>query len=414
MKKKVIFVFFLLGIYIGLLGQFGYSLHMYEPEIIDVRSEALGRTSILSSSGANFIFNNPAMLSDLDCKNIQFNSRILFGEHSVKAGQKSENGTYTDNYDCNYPFHIKLNGIAFGMPYKLSRMKLGFGVGYRTYYDWGFNVHNNNELDIYFRQDSKSHGGFNTLVLGGGFNFNEKFYSGISISFPFLSKFSIEDKNDEGEYENETEGALKGTFLTFSSSYILTGKITFGARLRTGYDLEWKGESWFGDFDVEVAIPYEFGLALEIKPKSNISFFVEYLTRSFDDYVNAENADDVLYKDSESGYSIRTGFEFEKNNVFRGGFFIQSVPIYEEELYYDENLDEYVYRNDNSPQTELGFTLGTGLKINTYLSVDIFSSYSFLNYNEHYSYDLGGYEIKQSNDFSFYNLKIGCSMGFSF
>ena len=140
MRKNVILVLLVLSIYVGLFGQFGYLLNMFEPEIIDARAEALGRTSILSSTGANFIFNNPAMLSNLDSKNFQINGRAVFGNFEIKEKYYDE----TNKMEYEYPFHMKLNGLSFGMPYSLpgnKDLKLGFGAGYRTYYDWGYNVH---------------------------------------------------------------------------------------------------------------------------------------------------------------------------------------------------------------------------------------------------------------------------------
>ncbi len=405
MRKNVILVLFVLSVSVGLFGQYGYTLNMFEPEIIDARAEALGRTSILSSSGANYVFNNPAMLSNLDQKNVQFNSRVLFGNLEIK----SKVGGDTYKYKYEYLLHTKLNGLSLGMPFSTSdneNLKLGFAVGYRTYYDWGYNVHYESaEVNDNYEFDHKSHGGFSTLVLGGGLNYQKKFFGGVSFSFPFLSNISSEYENTYGDKDND-EGTLKGSFFTLSGSCIFFEKVTVGARFRTGFTLKLELDDDEGD----ITIPSEIGLAIEIKPNANLKLYAEYLTRSLGDY-EIDEGEGGLYGDPENGYSIRTGFEVGTSYVFRGGFFMQSVPIYEIKSYYDEVLEDYYFVYDEKPQTETGFTAGFGMKINPNISLDLFGAYSFLNYDENFNI-IEEFDI--SNDYSYSRIKIGCSMGYNF
>ncbi|MCK4694704.1 MAG: hypothetical protein KAT74_03025, partial [Candidatus Cloacimonetes bacterium] len=402
MRKNVILVLVILSVSAGLFGQYSYNLSMFEPVIIDARAEALGRTSILSSTGANFIFNNPAMLSNLAQNNIQFTGRVRFGKDELKEKYDNE----TDKIEFKYLIHMKLNGLSFGMPFFMSDnkdLKLGFGIGYRTYFDWGYNMHYEDE-DSDYEYDIKYHGGLSTLVLGSGLNYQNKFFGGVSISFPFLSNISSEYENNDGA-KNETEGTMKGTFFTLSGSYIVNEKITIGARIRTGFTLKWEEEDDDGDkFKYDIIIPSEFGLAIEMKPNTSLKLYAEYLTRGFGNYkIETDYGDFDFYGDSNNGYSIRTGFEVGTSNVFRGGFFMQSVPIYELR-YFDDSYPVY----DKKPQTEIGFTAGFGVKINPNLSLDIFGAYSFLNYDESYDDD---WREQISNDYSFSRIKIGCSMG---
>ena len=413
MRKNVILVLVVLSVSVGLFGQFGYLLNMFEPEIIDARAEALGRTSILSSTGANYIFNNPAMLSNLDSKNFQINGRVLFGNFEIKEKYDEE----TDKIDYKYPLHMKLNGLSFGMPYSLpgnKDLKLGFGAGYRTYYDWGVNVHYESDEEYNnYEYDIKYHGGFSTLVLGGGLNYQKKIFGGVSISFPFLSNISSEYEDSDGD-EYESEGTMKGSFFTLSGSYIVNEKITIGARIRTGFTLEWEEEfEEYFNIDYDIMIPLEFGLAVKMKPNNSLKLYVEYLTRGFGNYeVETESGTYDFYGDSDNGYSFRTGFEAGTSNVFRGGFFMQSVPIYEIKSYYDEEWEEFICGPDEKPQTEMGITAGFGVKINPNLSLDIFGAYSFLNYDE--SYDDDYWRDQVSNEYSYSQIKIGCSMGYNF
>ena len=279
MKKNVILLLAVLSISVGLMGQMfqmrHYNLNIFEPEIIDARAEALGKTSILSSTGANFIFNNPAMLSNLKSKNIQISCRSIFGKTEIKSEYDDEEYK-TEN---EFKFHIKLNGLSFGMPYALFHnkdIKFGFGIGYRTYYDWGFNKHSKSSGDYSDDYDLNFHGGLNVLVLGGGINNKEKLYGGIAISFPFLSNVSSEYEDDE---DNEkSDGSLKGTFFTLSGAYVLNEKITFGIRLRTGFELEYENSYDMGWYGMDFGIPSELGLAVEYKPKTNLKLYAEYLT----------------------------------------------------------------------------------------------------------------------------------------
>jgi hypothetical protein len=110
-------------------------LNFYEPETNDTRSEALGRTSILSSSKANFLFNNTSQLGFMKKKSIQVNCRANLGTYNRTV--EDENDIYEDEND--YPLHIKLNGISFAFPITYPNRKdlqIGLGIGYRTYYDF--------------------------------------------------------------------------------------------------------------------------------------------------------------------------------------------------------------------------------------------------------------------------------------
>lgn len=408
MKRNVILVLVILSISAVLFAQ--YSLNMFEPEIIDARAEALGRTSILSSTGANYIFNNPAMLSNFTTKNIQLSCITKFGQSVKKYDVFGNNGRDV----IDYLFHMKLHGIAFSIPYLTTNsedLKLGFGAGYRTYYDFGYNKHykiDNHNYDY----DYISHGGFNVIVLGGGLNYQDSFYAGLSISFPSSSFFSTEYENSD-DYEYETEGIMKGSFLTFSGAYHFNEIITCGFRLRNGFILKVEeeyqdNEGYEYESDYDYIIPSEIGLALEIKPKDNLKLFAEYLSRGFGKYeIEVITNDEDLYEDSENGYSFRTGMEFGRSILFRCGLFMQSVPIYECKLF--DEFEGYIY--DETPQTEMGYTTGFGIKMITNLTIDLYGSYSFLNYDEKYL-DYNDYNV--SKDYSYKRFKVGLSTGYIF
>jgi len=405
MIKKVILIILLFSIYIGLSSQlYFYDLNEFEPEIIDARAESLGRTSILSSAGANFIFNNPAMLGNLTTKNVQFSGRTLFGNYESKSKTDGE----IDKYKLDYPLHIKFNGFAFSMPYnflKSNNLEIGIGVGYRTYYDWGFNIHHEDDEDSDYEEEVTLKGGLSTIVLGGGFKFQKRFFGGASISFPFLSNYLHKYENTQ-DYESEMEGNMKGSFFTLSGSYIVNKKIIIGARLRTSFRLNIEGENDNGTvYESDYIIPAEFGLAIEMKPNEKFKLYAEYLTRGFGDYeIETDYGDYDYYNDSDNGFSFRTGFEVGTINVIRGGLFMQSVPIYELKYIYD---DWDAIFNDE-PEKQIGLTAGFGVNIKN-ISLDFYGSYSFLNYNENFEYS----SDQVLNDYYYSRIKIGCSMGYS-
>ena len=236
MRINIVFIIFAISISVGLFGEdfpfYGpfINLKRYNPEIIDARAVALGKSSILSSTGANYVFNNPAMLSSLSVKNIQLNGRALCGKDIYKLNDYI--------YDFEYPINLRFNGISFGMPLIIPNnlgFKLGLGTGYRTYYDLSNRSHmkkKNSDFEI----DIIDRGGFSNIVIGGGICYQDKFLFGLSTSFPFLSNYSTETNGiDDSKIKNE--GSMKGIFFTFSGSYIFIEKISLGARLRTGFNL---------------------------------------------------------------------------------------------------------------------------------------------------------------------------------
>lgn len=403
----------------GLFGQYVYMYSSFEPEIIDGRAEALGLTSILSSSGANYVFNNPSMLSNLSSKDFQISFRTHFGKATKMKEQKdsvSNDTFYSSDTDYTRKFHPKINGFSFGLPFNFVKnddWNIGIATGYRTYYDWGYDIHQKRKEKfddeiITEEEDREYSGGFNTLVLGSGINFNQKFHGGLSISFPLNSEYLHEYDDIDGN-EATNEGTLKGTFFTFSGSYILNDYLVFGVRIRTEYELEVEGEdeSFNYQYKSNHTIPVEYGLALEVRPLTNTKIFAEYITRNLSHY------DDIIYFNSKSddGYSFRSGFEIGERYQIRGGFFTQSIPVYELTSYFDDILDDYIIENDNKPKVETGITAGFGTKVFSKIQMNLYSSYTFLKYEENYNFVT---DTDIFNEISYSMIKIGCSLGYSF
>jgi len=410
MKRKVIIVFSIIYIFVGLIGHEEYLLSSFDPEIIDARAEALGRTSILSSSGANFLFNNSSLLCKLPERSIQISGRAILGETKVEQ-EFNENNL---NYKTNFPIHTKIIGLTFGIPCKSKRnpdMLWGFGIGYRTYYDWG-HIEEMNISDIDYECESITSGGLCTLVIGGGFQYDDIYYGGISYSFPLFSNSSNEVEDD---YENyKSNGTMKGSFFTFSSSYILHENIMLGTRFRTGYTLKRKGEYNNGDkYNYCHLIPFELGFAVEISPNQKFKLYTEYLTRNFGKYkyqLPNSSTSYSHYLDSKNGFSFRTGFEIITVITLRGGLFIQSVPIYINHLFWSEEYDQYFSKYSKTPEMEVGYTTGLGVQINSQLVLDVYGSFSSVKYNENYEY----YGDQFKANYLLKRIKTGCTLGYYF
>ena len=368
-----------------------FNFNAFEPEIIDSRAESLGRTSLFTTSGANNLFNNPSILSRLDRKNVQVSFRTHYGE----AKQKRENSsiTYTDYYKT----HIKLNGISVVTPYfnLTNRMfKFNFAIGYRSYIDRGYK----RETTEYTYD---SDGGLNLLVFGSSICMRDKYYFGFSYNYPILSIISTKTIYKSGTYDDiKTSGTMKASFFIFSSSYKINETISIGIRFRPSVILK-KEYQIDDDEDIEIKIeydvPYELAFAAKISPSKQLNIFTEYLTCNLGEY---KSNDDYMYSlddngKSENGYSIRVGFEYKEK--FRFGFFSQTVPIYKSSFYSQEV--------SKKPQTEFGFTSGFGFNIYSNFILNMFSSYSILNYDEYNNF---------TTEYSDFRIKAGCSVGYSF
>ena len=391
MKKTEIFLLLFISLTGVLFGWWtGYPLYNYEAEVNDARCEALGRTSILTSSHSNLTFNNPAMLSLLTKKNAQAGLRLLsgFSRITIKDEDNDEN-----SYNYQNPIHPKLTSLSVNIPYSKNEKdntSIGLGIGYRTYYDRGANL--KYKSDNSGKNKILRHGGLNTIVLAIGYRSEYKYCSGISYSIPVFSEYSSRHYRN-GDVISEYEGSMKGSFFTLSGTYKLNEKILFGARIRLSYDLETEEIDFDGETDNFVTkIPSEIGLALEYKPNTKYKVYLEYLTRNFPEY---------SFLDLNNGFAIRSGIEFKSNILYRGGLFIQSVPIFEIISFNDFGPD---------PLKEFGVTAGAGLRLTPLLILDIFGAFSFFSNEINFEGPDSNYEEK-----NFYSqVKLGCTVGYSF
>ena len=402
MRRSGLCLFILLLTWSIMHGFIAYFPNDLDPEVIDAKGEALGRTSIMSSSGANYLFNNPAMLGFLSQKNFQFNGRIKQGKREDQfTGSIEETNKY------NMPFHFKINGISYAMPFEICEnqtLKTAVGIGYRNYYDFSIKEHYEDK-NMGYESDWTYSGGYNTLVIGGGISYQDKISGGITMSVPFRSSLSAKYSNTNDEY-SETESKLGGNFYTFGGSWQANKMFKLGLRIRGEIKLSEKSENEDGEKNKDyIIIPPEHGLALEIKPNEFITIYAEYLTRSLGDYGYISGYDNryrYLYGLSDNGFSFRTGLEYGKELKLRGGLFVQSVPKYK--------VVDSAY--EESPQIEFGFTTGLGIKMGTGLTLNLYGNYSILSYEEDRNTQIG--QEVYTIEYSYSMLKFGFSLGGSF
>jgi len=403
----------------------------FEPEIVDARSAGLGGCSLLSSQGSNALFYNPSAIASLDSKNLQLSSRYSSGTYDFKYSIDSD---YAEFSSADYKGHFMFNGIALSLPVDFtSNLKGGLGIGYRNYYDQNFNLKKTTKhydegiTEGISKYDIESRGGLNNIVIGGGLNFTDKLQIGATISLPFLCDTSDDrerewisvDEDRDYMYITNSEGSMKGSFLTISGTYRLSEKFVIALRYREEFKLDYENTTIREDdddidFDIdkyEITIPAEIDFAAAYTPLSKFKLIAEYITRNFDDYkVNYNQTNGS----SNPGYSFRSGIEIGSQTMLRLGCFVQSVPLYKYNPNHNNDYfgyNSYFYPN---PETELGFTAGLGFKIGKNITADFFGSYSTINYDQRYYDDDDWREGIVSIDTEYTNFKLGGTIGLSF
>jgi hypothetical protein len=415
----LISAFLLLCTISALVAQEGmYNINTFEPSIIDGRAEALGRTSILSSSAADNVFNNPAALGGIESKNVMLSFRMAMGKDSYEYTGSTDEDEASITYNYNYKMHMKINGLAFAMPYMMANpdMKIGFGVGYRNYFDWGFKEEEeieSDDSDVETDWTRDFSGGCSVLTLAGGVLYQGKMSGGLSLSFPFMSSYKseVESTNEYDEdYTYEEDGTAKASFFTLAGAYQINEKATVALRLRTAFtmkieydvdaDYDEDDDRSRSDESVDIDVPSELGFALKFTPNTGTNLFIEYLSRGIGEY---KEDNEKIWEKANNGYALRLGGEFGTLNTFRCGFFMQSDPVFE--------TDDDGEREDD-PLSEMGFTAGFGTHLGANTTLDVFGGYSFLSYSID-SYDWE-YDMDIKEDISYTRLKFGATLGYNF
>ena len=366
MKKLIILCMFFCIVGSSLWAQLYYS--PFEPAVVDARSSALGRTTVLTTFGSNAVFTNPANLGMLDKQHFQAGARAIFG--SRKTDYKEQG---VDDYESSLLFHPKFNHVSYAMPYNIpnSGIQTVFAAGYRTYFDWGYTSYSESNDKSSNEETYKHHGGFNTLTLGAAANFNNKIFGGLAYNIGIMSKTSYwEDYN--GDEEDGDLCNYKGSFLTVGGIFKPTEQISVGLTFSPAWELEEEEDEDGSSGDY--TIPSLLALSAMFELSESFTGIVEYQNRPWNNY-EYEGYD--VFDDIDNGVCIRAGVEFSK--MLRLGFFSNSVPLT------DTNSSGEL---EDKPLSQVGFTGGIGLNISPQMILDLSGEYSFINReNKYYNYE---------------------------
>jgi hypothetical protein len=319
-------------------------LELQVPTTVDARSAAMGRTAIVSAAGSNAIFSNPALIAILDGKQFQAGGRLLFG--SIGDGSSD---------DPQYAPHPKFNHLAFSMHYQIldSKIKTYFGIGYQTYYDWGFKV---TIKDIDAELDES--GGLNTISPAAAVNIQDKYFLGFSFHKSIFGKLSETVKDDFGDRKHEVETAA--SFIILGGAVKLSPQVMLGAIYRSAFGWEWRPEIEELNLKVEGDLNYPaiFGVGITYMPSSALTLAGEIQTRPFSGY-NILGVD--VYKVG-NGFNLRLGVELQGKIPLRFGFFRDAKLAHE--------------KNSDGPISMYGFTGGLGINVNR-IAMDGAMEYAF-------------------------------------
>ena len=330
----------------------------FETEVVDARSSALGRTTVLTTFGSNAVFTNPANLGMLDKQYFQAGARAIFGSRKTEYKEQG-----MDDYESSLLFHPKFNHVSYAMPYNIpnSGIQTVFAAGYRTYYDYGYTYFHESNDKSSSEYTYKMHGGFNTLTLGAAANFNDKIFGGLAYNIGIMSKTSYwvdyYGEEDDGDLDN-----FKGSFLTVGGIFKPTDRISLGLTFSPAWELEIEDDETGYSFDA--TIPSQLALSAMFELSESFTGIIEYQNRPFENY---EYEGEDMY-DIDNGMCLRAGVEFSK--MLRLGFFSNSVPLTDV-----KSSGE----SEDKPLSQIGFTGGIGLNVSPQMILDLSGEYSFIN-----------------------------------
>jgi hypothetical protein len=268
------------------------------------------------------------------------------------------------------------------MPYQIpdATFKTAFGVGYRTYYDYGYNYLDENDPDC--KKETNSHGGFNTLTFGGALNFNDKFYVGAALNLGIMG--GCEDVKKYGNVlEDKVKYDVSGSFLQLGGTFIPNPKAKLGLMYRPGFTFTKKPK---GGNKEKTDVPGIIGLSGQYLITDNLLLVAEYQNRAYEDF---EESNYPIFYDIDNGSALRFGGEYLGTIPVRFGMFMESQPVTDED--------------DTTPKSMLGFTGGVGFPIGNAMTIDVYGQYGMLKQE---GTDWEGTDWENS----FHSIKLGAAV----
>jgi len=342
-------------------------VHRIVPNVVDIRSIGMGKTSSAGNTGSNAIFGNPSLLA------LQQNASIKLGSNLDLAFVKNEyldKSIESNEYELKYGYrpNYKFSHISAAFPFQLKMSSVPFSFAFGAGYHNAINLSSiyylkRNSItlsDFYqYEKTEKFRGGLNTISPAFAFSFFNRISAGISFNIGFgNTRLDYNSSTSDIIYEYETQDKAVIPGKAFSTSIGITGKplenMTVGANITPSYKWIWD------EFEVEnkdsnlnqkisggeFTIPLFFSVGCEYQFTENFAVALEYQARPFESYeLDANTASSELYEDMaaleshieemnlKNGHVFHAGEEISAGHVpFRFGFFIEPYPAVSEEI----------------------------------------------------------------------------------
>jgi hypothetical protein len=355
----------------------------FQPEVVDVRSAGLGRTTVLTYSGSGAVFANPAGLSLLKNSSFQAGFRTEWG--GMESDESFSGSTMEGNKtEWDYALKAKINNLSLGYPIKLKKKDFSgaIAIGYRAYYDRSFTIkYSDNSHSETIELIDRYHGGYNTLTIGMGINAFQKLSIGIAANFTISNDGYYDWDYQPEEYFDDPQGSISysysGSFYNLGIIYQISRKFKVGAvykpamELTFDYDLYEEGAGIIGSAETKYDVPEKVSLSLQYSPFKTVHLFLEYQTTGLDEYKRDNR---VLWRNTEAGNSWHLAIESSGSIPSRLGFFTTSIPLYDTD--YESDLGEIL---SNKPNSLMGVTAGSRIGLRPNIDLDLAFEYTWIS-----------------------------------
>ena len=353
----------------------------------DARARAMGRTELMSSTGPNAMFANPANLINVSYLSAQISGQEMSGTINDGDWTPVSSGFLKGSY----PSNLNLSQIAFAMPFSAPNIsnKAVAAIGYDTYLDWRLNFNSrfqDSTSGFGIFNENTTRGGLNTISIAGALEFKDLYSLGFALHKSINSKLKV-DMAERYEVDADTNEYLLKVLTDYNASALfaeigvtakLPADIDASLIIRPRFTIKLKGQiSWgfYPDHDIyeiesKIKMGDMYGLGLSKKFQNWITIAVEYQNRPYS--VLYFYTDKQQIGQTNNGHCFRIGLETQTLIPVRLGYFIESVPI-------DGQNDKKA-----TPKSLSGITAGIGL-ITRYFCLDTYAEFSSWSYN-HISY----------------------------
>lgn len=380
------------------------------PTVVNGRSIALGRTSMISAAGSAAMFDNPAMMTNLKRMQITLGGRLMAG--SIEDGWAEE---FYDHYKAESIPVISLTHLSLVIPWKWEalRTEFAFGMGSRIFFDYGLKNRIESELRFVDEENvihsdrrnltAKTTGGLRIISSGVAIQIMDRIGVGVTYNKSLWSSIetTITQANSKEQYLTENSAS----FIQLGGLVRLSSAFTIGLCYYPAFTWKMSKEKfklWNKDKLIKEdvyprnwrSIPAILGLGMEYHLLPNWRLFAEYRRRKFP----AFNPKEIRYLESYAS-CYRFGVEYDHPITIRFGFFKDAIAL-------SPVTDE--------PIIETGFTFGTGINLSR-ISIDNFVEYSGFEYQEfHEGTDKQGYPMNDTFENAIRSLRIGLSASYMF